>query len=439
MANENHIDLLRQGAEHLNWVQKRQPVKLDLSSAVLMDFDLRNMNLSHANLQYTRLGNCKMQNAKLVGADLSNANLEGAFLTGADLSCTDFTGSILVGAHLLDVTISKNTILNCNLQQAKFSAELLRQANIAGADLSHHDLQNIDLSNRDLHQTNFNSAMLDGAQFVNSNMTDAHLQSSFFRRANFEGAILERASLSHATLVEANLIGASLRRADLTWADLSHAEVQRADFYEATLTKANFDSVKGIFHARNLQTTRLEGDTRYFDRVRREWPERLVDWERIRIFGRLPLFGASYTVLIVIQVFLYALEIYNEKISALRAWADSSGLSSHVAEAILGRLHQEPIPSKWPVLFGSTIALAIASTMYVFACPSRVTTFSRDEWCDGHGHSLLHYWAEAWKWRHARIVCFTTYLVGGFAALYVLLSKLCGTAIVLFGWPPACF
>src|SRR5215471_16891762 len=47
----------------------------------------------------------------------------------------------------------------------------------------------------------------------------------------------------------------------------------------------------------------------------------------------------------------------------------------------------------------SVISLAAASTICALACPSRVKSFSRDQWCDEHRHSLVHYWADAWKMR----------------------------------------
>src|SRR2546425_3893712 len=46
---------------------------------------------------------------------------------------------------------------------------------------------------------------------------------------------------------------------------------------------------------------------------------------------------------------------------------------------------------------------AIGSTLYTFFCPSRIKEFSRDQWCDQIGHSLVHYWPFAWKHRGARV------------------------------------
>jgi len=159
----------------------------------------------------------------------------------------------------------------------------------------------------------------------------------------------------------------------------------------------------------------------------------------IRVAGRLPVFGASYSALILIPAYLYALEVYNEKVKVARAWIDASVLPARASEAILAHLHEEPIPSRWGLLLISAVSLAAASTIYALACPSRIKSFSRDQWCDEHRHSLVHYWADAWKLRWLRLVCAAMYVLGGLGALYVLFTKLWCAGAILLGWPSACF
>src|SRR5262245_51645027 len=93
-----------------------------------------------------------------------------------------------------------------------------------------------------------------------------------------------------------------------------------ADFFEAKLTNARMRHVKGAFHARNLSTTNIANEVYYFSTIERSWFERWLDWERIRILGRLPLFGISYAGLTFIATYAYAIGIYNEQIDALKAW-----------------------------------------------------------------------------------------------------------------------
>jgi hypothetical protein len=45
-------------------------------------------------------------------------------------------------------------------------------------------------------------------------------------------------------------------------------------------------------------------------------------WERLRTVGRLPLFGLSYTALILIPIVFYGLAFYNSKVELIRTWAE---------------------------------------------------------------------------------------------------------------------
>jgi hypothetical protein len=197
---------------------------------------------------------------------------------------------------------------------------------------------------------------------------------------------------------------------------------------------------------RLLETVRLSGDdAQYFETCKRPWPERLFDWERLRVVGRLPLFGVSYSALILIPVVFYGLALYNDMIDLMLAWAEQAvTIPDHplhrLAPLILERLHHIPIPRLSFVLFVSTILLAVGSTLYTFFCPSRVKEFSRDQWCDQIGRSLLHYWPLAWKHRYIRLTSAACYALGGIGALLVLSTKVWNTAWFIlkhstFPWP----
>jgi hypothetical protein len=153
------------------------------------------------------------------------------------------------------------------------------------------------------------------------------------------------------------------------------------------------------------------------------------------VVGRLPLFGASYTALILIPILFYGLVLYNDQVALVRAWAEQvmtqpDHLFSRLASLTLAHLHTRPIPQQSLLLFVSTILLAVGSTLYTFFCPSRVKEFSRTQWCDQFGRSLLHYWPLAWKHRLIRLVCAACYAIGGLGAGWVLLTK--GWRVLLF-------
>ncbi len=123
-------------------------------------------------------------------------------------------------------------------------------------------------------------------------------------------------------LTGADLRGARLAHANLDGASLQGALLHGADFTEASLAGANFEDASGLADTAGLETTSLASDARHTETCRLPWTERLCDWERLRRFGRLPLFAVSYTALLIIPIYVYSLALYNQKIEAARHWAE---------------------------------------------------------------------------------------------------------------------
>jgi hypothetical protein len=286
------------------------------------------------------------------------------------------------------------------------------------------DLQGADLCKRFLSGINLSGANLSGA-----NLSEADLSSSNLSRADLSRTDLSRAAISRANLSEASFIDANIRG---------------ASFRDSSIAGASFAGTQGVAHAKRLENTLLSSqqDVRNFEQCEREWPERWFDWERFRIIGQLPLFAISYTTLIFIPIFFYLLAFYNEKIELMQNVVQaiipsptaSSGSSEHSSDelsdmtgqirtSILFHLKKQPIPSQSFSLLVSTLLLAAASTLYTFFCPSRVKEFSRDQWCDQIGRSLIHYWPLAWKHRPIRLLCAAFYILGGAGALWVIMTK----------------
>jgi len=182
MANEEHLDILKQGVEVWNQWRKENPgVRPDLSGADLGEAYLHGANLSGANLI----------EAFLFEADLSGANLSRAYLYGANLEEANLRGANLIGATP-------------------------NGANLVGANLRGADLRGADLVEADLSAANFSGTDL--------------------WRVDLRGADLNGADLSGAHLNEANLFRADLRGTDLTGADLSQASIVRTTLDGADLT-----------------------------------------------------------------------------------------------------------------------------------------------------------------------------------------------------------
>jgi uncharacterized protein YjbI with pentapeptide repeats len=194
MANQEHLDILKQGVEVWNrWRKQHSDVKPDLRRADLSGADLNRADLNRADLIRANLSQ-----AHLSKIDLSKAHLSGADLSGATLIKVDF----------------------------------------GGADLSGADLRGAYLSEAHLNGANLGGAHLGGVDLIRSHLSGAHLCEANLSGARLNGASLVGADLSRATLIEAELIGTDLSGASLREADLSYADFSRASLREANLIRA---------------------------------------------------------------------------------------------------------------------------------------------------------------------------------------------------------
>jgi Pentapeptide repeats (8 copies) len=90
MANEEHLKIIRQGADVWNeWREKNRGLQPNLSKA-----DLFRADLTQADLR---------------GADLREADLVGTQLIGTDICYADLTGSSIYGISAWDVRLDANT------------------------------------------------------------------------------------------------------------------------------------------------------------------------------------------------------------------------------------------------------------------------------------------------------------------------------------------
>ncbi|HUU45617.1 MAG TPA: pentapeptide repeat-containing protein [Acidobacteriota bacterium] len=388
MANPIHEEIVRQGAEAMReWREENPEQPLDLIDADLSGFDLHG---------------CRLWKMDLRGANLKGANLEGC--------------------SFREVLLAKATFEGANLRGADFTAQPLDRVNLQYADLT---------------GVNFAQANLRGANFEGAILTGVALDGMDLSNVNFSHAILKKADLSHSSLSGVRLSHADLTRAKVAGANcqgahLDGADVSGADFFEANLGSAQMQGIKGAPRARHLHKVRLAqpggGDAVYFETCKQGWADRWLDWEHMRIVGKLPLFAASYSVLILIPLFFYVLGIYNEKVVLLQEWSSQLGPAADstvqaLAALVRDRVHKWPIPQQSLLLLMSTVLLAIGSTLYAIFAPSRIKEFSRDQWVDQLGQSLLHYWPLSWRHRPLRLVCAACYAIGGAGVLWVIATK----------------
>lgn len=151
--------------------------------------------------------------------------------------------------------------------------------------------------------------------------------------------------------------------------------------------------------------------------------DRFASWERLRTFGRLPLFGTSLTALVAIPVVFYGLAIYNDQLGRLRHWASQDGIDRQLADMLL-TIQPLPLPALSFWLLLATLLLGIGSTLFALACPPRVREFSLERWTDELRQSALRYLPLSWSGRWARAIAAPCYVIGGLGTVLILLVKL---------------
>jgi uncharacterized protein YjbI with pentapeptide repeats len=229
MANEEHLNTLKQGVEAWNrWRQENPGVRPDLSQADLRAADLRRADLHVANLGQADLSQAILFEAGLRGADLSGAALRAADLSGANLSGADLAGAGLVGANLVGTDLRGTDLRGMDLIGASLAGADLAGADLAGANLSRVDLVGANLNQADLTGAALFEAALRGVNFVGADLSRADLVG-----ADLSGANLTEADLHGAVLFEANLRGAALVKTDLSEARMSYTVLADVDLSEA--------------------------------------------------------------------------------------------------------------------------------------------------------------------------------------------------------------
>jgi len=168
MANQEHLDLLKQGSSAWNvWRAQHKEVRPDLSSADLGFADLSGADLSYATFSEATLREADLNRADLTGADLSFAGLSFATLNEADLTGANLRFANFSSADLIQADLSSAHLSSANLRFAYLSEADLRRANLRFANLSEANLSGANLSGANLSRT-----ILVGTNLANTILKD---------------------------------------------------------------------------------------------------------------------------------------------------------------------------------------------------------------------------------------------------------------------------
>jgi len=405
--------------------------KASFDDAFLSDANCTNADFQACSFLETTMDRVRLDCAKLNASAFNQATMEGATLKGACVSGCHFGFANLQRADLTECIGSPD-----------------RESNQAGVQFDSSNLSGAILERADFECASFNSTELKGANLQRCKLRVAHLVAADFREASLREAILEHATINNANLDSADLTGASCgsatfedarfqftklrdadcHRASFNKAKLSGCDVYGTDFWEAEVHSSEWSGVVNLPHAKRVELTKTSAGALplYVESISLTWFQQWCSWEVISRFGRLPLFGASWAVLLLIPTYLYVLAWHNSQVDNVKARFEANhlaGKSPAIAEFVQS-LHHLPMPS-WPLItLGSTTLLAVAATLYSFFCPARVNEFTRNRWCDEFGKSLLHYLPLTWHWPYVRFVCGSFYVVGGIGAAAVIIRKL---------------
>lgn len=197
MADENHLEILKQGVEAWNqWLRDTLEIHPDLSEADLSRADLRKANLSGANLSGADFRHARLRGADLRGADLRNADLLRADLRGVDLrqavlSEADLRETDLNGTHLNGARLYRTTLSRVDLRGAYLSGAYLIRADLSGAYLSGVDLSGAIYERVNFSNANLSLARLLGANLNGATLTEAHLWETQRTGWSIKGVVCE--------------------------------------------------------------------------------------------------------------------------------------------------------------------------------------------------------------------------------------------------------
>ena len=202
---------------------------------------------------------------------------------------------------------------------------------------------------------------------------------------------MNESDLKDTKLGEAVFTGARLNGCDLRGADLYGAELTNT-----TWRKCKVDS-KTVLRA-TIWLPDHDALNDGADELALPLYRKFLNWETIRVLGRIPLFSGAYALLAVALF-----------VGTGIVWANDWIIESEIVPTAGAAL---PFPPRLLTLLIGSAALAVGATVFEFACPPRVKEFSRTGWVEDLRRPGLLYSVEALQRPYWNGIALTLTLAG---------------------------
>mgnify|MGYP001468122232 CR=1 FL=1 len=349
------IQILQDRAQLDSWIAHNPTVPLNVTNTTLTEPNFSGLDLNQADFRHATLEKPNFANTTLRNAPFTDATIRGG--------CWD-------GASIHDVLLQSTTLNGVVLARVKS----IRLGRFELSQFTSCSLRGLDLS---------------GARFDSARLTDTDLAD----------ARLPNATLTGVALTNCDLRGANLNGAELTNTTWYGCQIDARTSFRGTIWRPQHDAANDGVDALDLPQYR-----------------RALNWEVLRILGRVPLFSGAYLLLTV------ALSV-SSAISLLNDWLDSSGF--------LGTDAPIPFPDRLSILLLGSATLALGATLFEFACPSRVKEFSKTRWVEELRRPGMLYVSETLQRPLANGIALVFTCVGAGLLSWLFLDRLASALVVI--------
>lgn len=137
MANKEHVEILRLGADLWNeWREQNPTIKPDLSGAWFGSQQPHGAYLPRVNLSDSNLSSARFRHSFMINANFRNSDLTNIDFNHARVSSADFTNAKLDMANLADANLKYANFSNASIKQADLWLTVFDEANFNNTDFN---------------------------------------------------------------------------------------------------------------------------------------------------------------------------------------------------------------------------------------------------------------------------------------------------------------